>query len=69
MPTDRNTGYQTNNVVAPTTIKETTHSGAGAPAKPDFDGYKSNKMVAPETFKQYSHEYKGTAISQDKKKK
>ena len=71
MPTDRNTGYQTNNIIAPTTIRETTHSSySGAPAKPDADGYLSNKMVAPETCRQNTHvDYKGTALSQDKKQK
>ena len=71
MPTDRNTGYQTNDVKAPTTIRETTHSSySGAPAKPNFDGYLSNKMVAPDTTRQDTHvDYKGTALSQDKKQK
>ena len=71
MPTDRNTGYQTNDVKAPTTIRETTHSSySGAPAKPNFDGYLSNKMVAPDTCRQETHvDYKGTALSQDKKQK
>merc|ERR1711988_613408 len=71
MPTDRNTGYQTNDVKAPTTIRETTHSSySGAPAKPNFDGYLSNKMVAPDTTRQDTHvDYKGTALSQTKNKK